>query len=114
VIVTIRRTFASERMTAGQMSMGAMMCSTLEPPLAMYQSRGAKAIPEGQYPLVLQGEDIVVDSTYAVLGRQIQYGLSNRGPILLKCQEAEALFYPAITEAIMAGEDVLLDVVNPR
>lgn len=114
MIVTIRRTFASDRMTVGQMSMGAMMCSTLEPPLGMFQSRGARAIPEGQYPLVLQGDDIVVDTEQVVLGRQIQYGLSNRGPQLLKCEEAAALFHPAISEAIAAGEDVLLDVVNPR
>jgi hypothetical protein len=114
VIVTIRRTFASDRMTVGQMSMGAMMCSTLEPPLGMFQSLGARAIPEGQYPLRLHGDDIVVDSTHAVLGQQIQYGLSNRGPVLLKCREAEALFHPAISEAIVAGEDVLLDVINPR
>lgn len=118
MIVTIRRTFASSRMTVGQMSMGDAQCSTLEPPLRLFQSRGDAAIPEGQYPLLLENEQIVVDGvpqqSDIVLGRQIRYGLSNHGPVLVKQSEAQAIFYPRIVDAIRRGDDVLLDVINPR
>jgi hypothetical protein len=104
-------------MTTGQMSLGEIMCSTLEPPLGKFQQKGLLAIPEGQYPMTLDGDDIEVnipEKDPVVLGRDIKYGLSNRGPVLLKQQEAQVLFHPAIVDAIRNGDDVLLDVVNPR
>lgn len=118
MIVTIRRTFASSRMTFGQMSMGDIQCSTLEPPMPMFQTRGETAIPEGQYPMILRGDDILVEGVPhrhgIVLGREIVYGMSTRDTVVLKQNEAHAMFHQPIAEAILRGDDVLLDVVNPR
>lgn len=114
MIVTLRRTFASSRMTAGQLSMGDVMASTIEPPLKMFQSRGQVALPEGQYPLTLSGDDLVIEGTGMVLGRQIRYGLSSQGAMLLRQPEAAELFQPSIAQAITMGDDVLLDVIDPR
>jgi hypothetical protein len=118
VIISLRRTFASRRMTLGQMSMGETMCSTMEPPLQTFQSKGEQAVPEGQYPLVVEGDDVLVDGIphrdHVVLGRDIAYGLSTKDGSIFKQKEAKALFYPAILGAIKRGDDVLLDVVNPR
>lgn len=117
MIVTVRRTFASSRITMGQMSMGEILCSTMEAPLTMFQSRGETAIPPGQYPLVMAGHDITVDGIPhrqdIVLGRDIVYGLATKDGCVFKQREARALFYPAIIEAIERGDDVLLDVINP-
>jgi hypothetical protein len=118
MIVTIRRTFTSSRMTFGQMSMGSMQCSTLEPPMPMFQTKGEAAIPEGQYPMAMSGDDIVVEGIPhrhgVVLGRDIVYGMSVRDTMVVKREEAHAIFHKPIAEAISRGDDVLLDVVNTR
>lgn len=118
MIISLRRTFASRRITLGQLSMGEAMCSTMEPPLAVFQGKGEQAVPEGQYPLIMEGDDVVVDGIPhrhgVVLGRDIAYGLSTKDGSIFKQKEARALFYPAILDAIQRGDDVLLDVVNPR
>jgi hypothetical protein len=118
MIVTLRRTFASSRMTFGEMSMGSVQCSTLEPPMPLFQSRGETAIPEGQYPMLLDGENIVVDGvpnrSSIVLGREIVYGLSTRDAVVLKQKEAHEIFHNPIAAAIKRGDDVMLDVFNPR
>lgn len=118
MIITIRRTFASSRLTLGQMSMGEKQCSTLESPLPMFQSRGDVAIPEGQYPMAMEGDDIVIEGiphrSGIVLGRQIQLGMSSTGVTMLRREEAHTLFHKPIAEAIAHGDDVLLDVINPR
>lgn len=118
MIVTVRRSFADSRMTFGQLSMGALVCSTMEPPLMMYRTPGESAIPEGQYPLQLDGEKIVVTGIPhrhgVVLGRQIRYGLGVEGRSLLQQDEAAELFRPSLIAALQGHDDVLLDVINPR
>lgn len=117
MIVVIRRTFASSRMTVGQLSVGQSMFCTLEPPLAAFQQRGPAAIPAGQYRLVLQDDELTVlraEQPTVVLGREIQYGMGNQGAALTKVDKARAIFHPLVAGALREGDDVLLDVMDPR
>jgi hypothetical protein len=139
MIIKLQRLVASKLSTIGQLVFEDVMASTLEDPMRLVKLRGDTCIPAGQYELKLRtegGKSPIYQKRYPEMHHGMLWlqdvpnfeyvyihigntpadteGMGAGKDAITSSAAAYELIYPRIAKAIMDGDDVLIDIENPR